>query len=268
MKRTNLILLVALLLLLAVLPACDGGKTPSAEGKESESKTTETDASVAVPAVGVGRDMPDPVVPKAFTVCIDPGHGFMDGGTGEGFFPDGILEKDITLAISNMLDEELVGLGFQTIMTHDGINTPAGDTNRNKVFNPGERVAVANQLDIDYFISIHVNALPSSPSTEGILLFYINSDAKANQASGVITETIAGAIEAALPNDPVPDVREQALRESFAVVRDTRAPATLIEVGFCTNANDVQRMTDPQWQADLAEAIADGILQYYEQHGE
>ncbi len=261
-----LALFAVLLLPLGFFTGCEGEEIPAMEGKESESRQTE--AIAAIPAIGVGREMPDPVIPKDFTVCIDPGHGYMDGGTGEGYFPDGILEKDINLAISNLLSGKLTEMGFQTILTHDGVHTPSGDTNNNKVFNPGERVAYVNQLDVDYFISLHVNALPSSPSTEGIILFYINSAAKADESSAIITETIAGAIEAALPNDPIPDVREQALKESFAVVRDTKAPATLIEVGFCTNANDVQRMTDPAWQENLAEAIAKGILQYYEQHGD
>lgn len=62
-------------------------------------------------------------------------------------------------------------------MTHDG--TTFGKTytdDGNQIFNPSERVAYANSLDIDYYISIHVNSYDKNPDTSGIRIYYENGN--------------------------------------------------------------------------------------------
>ena len=50
---------------------------------------------------------------------------------------------------------------------------------------------------------------------------------------------------------------------SYAVLRETKAAASLIEVGFCTNPEEAQRMLNYEWQDTLVKGISDGILNYY-----
>ena len=99
-----------------------------AEG-DTEEKTTEPSAQTilitpAIPGTGIGRVMPVAEEPNGIIVCIDAGHGFMDGGTGDGVLPDGLLEKDITMMIAQKLSEDLIMYGYTTIFTHDGENLP------------------------------------------------------------------------------------------------------------------------------------------------
>ena len=96
----------------------------TSEALEEAGRDVPVSVDSAEPSDGVGRLMPDPITPKSFTVCIDPGHGFLDGGCGDGYFENGILEKDITLSISKKLNEALGLLGFNIIMTHDGTTFP------------------------------------------------------------------------------------------------------------------------------------------------
>ena len=49
--------------------------------------------------------------------------------------------------------------------------------------------------------------------------------------------------------------------ENFAVLRETKMPAVLIELGFISNPDDRAKLTDSAWQDDAAKAIADGIVE-------
>jgi N-acetylmuramoyl-L-alanine amidase len=50
----------------------------------------------------------------------------------------------------------------------------------------------------------------------------------------------------------------------FYVLRHTTMPAALVEVGFVTGAQDAPRLADPAWQERMAQAIAAGILRYFQ----
>lgn len=238
----------------------------SCGSEETEEKKTPVSASVktAEPSVGIGRDLEikeasKPVEPKDYRICIDPGHGFVDGGTGEGVFEDGVLEKDITLAIAKLLEEDLQDLGFKTVMTHDGVNLPAADTNKNQIFNVEERSAYANTLDIDYFVSIHVNALEDT-SVYGMQIYYEQNGNKVNNWSATIAQEISDGLELTFPNYKSPTLWDH---KTLEVTRETTAAASLIEIGFCTNETDRNNMIDPEWQALFAQAVADGINRFF-----
>ncbi|MBQ4353538.1 MAG: N-acetylmuramoyl-L-alanine amidase, partial [Clostridia bacterium] len=167
-------------------------------------------AKAAQPSVGIGREMETkapavPVEPKNFTICVDPGHGFVDGGAGEGVFENGVLEKDITLAVSKLLVEDLENLGFKTIITHNGVDYPAADKNRNKIFSAMERSAYVNTLDIDYFVSIHVNAY-DDPSVYGMQIYYEQNGKKVNDWSQTVADEIASSLEGTFPDYKTPTI--------------------------------------------------------------
>lgn len=260
-KRTvrNASIILILIMLMAIMTACKSQKVLS------ESPIPEDMDVVALPSVGVGRkaDSPAQSGSRNYTICIDPGHGFVDGGCGEGILKDGILEKDITFAIATTLNERLKELGYSTVMTHDGKTIPANaDTNGNQIFSAAERAVYVNKLDIDYFVSIHVNSFDTDTSVSGVQVYYEQNYLKTNEWSEGVALDIAEAIETGVAgvskvtpkNDP---------NYSLAVTRETKAAASLIEVGFCTNENDAKNMTDPEWQISMANAIADGINKFF-----
>ena len=228
----------------------------SQESGLPENTKKERVRKAATPAVGVGRIMPEIHEEKACTALIDPGHGFDDGGAGDGILPDGILEKDINLAIANYLKEDLTEYGFQIIMSHDGDTFPrtAAYDNNNK-YRPEERVSYANSLDI----SVHVNS-HTDPSAMGARVYYQQTWIKENQNSELITRYLANSIDSAFSGDPEVVTHNDV---SLAVTRETKAAATLVEIGFCTNPTDAANMIQSEWQAQMAQAMADGILQYY-----
>ncbi len=235
------------------------------------STTTSFNKDGLLPALGVGRaekqsseteTETDPVVtmPKrGITICVDPGHGFEDGGTGSEFLGDA-LEKDINLSVANKLKEHLETLGFDVIMTHDGEKFPvtAIDDGNNK-FRPEERVSYANSLGdkIDYYVSIHCNAFDDD-SVHGAIVYYYDGTAKGTfvdeEAAVSITNSLGENIE---------DLKVSTNIGPYYVIRFTQVPASLIEMGFVTNQDDAEHMLDDEWQNNFAKAIAEGISDFY-----
>ncbi len=243
-------------------------------GNETENITEDNQAntsSIVVPAkpgVGIGRVMPEVAEAKGITICIDPGHGFMDGGTGEGYLPDGLLEKDITLAIATKLSEDLVSLGYNTVMTHDGVNLPSAAI-EDGIFNPTERVEYANSIVLDYFISIHVNSYDKDPNVSGTRIYYMENDIKVKEGSGIIADFLGKSIQNLMPEESVPVLIDQSKETySYAVVRELKYPSALVEVGFCTNTSDVAKMVTDEWQEQYAQALANGINAYFTEYAE
>lgn len=237
-------------------------------GREESDETETAVILPAEPATGVGRVKlekeveREPAAKTGYYIAVDPGHGFIDGGTGEGVYDDGTLEKDINMAISKKLCSELEMLGFDVYLTHDGVTTPVGDSNQNGIYNITERIYYVNTYypDLDYFISVHVNAA-ENPSTSGVRLYYYQSASKKDEKSEPIAKAIVESIRSEMTTEPIPLLYDQSddAWNAFAAVRDTKAAASLIEVGFVTNETDAQKMIDEEWQNSIAKAIADGI---------
>lgn len=257
-KERFLAIAVFLFALLLLCSSC--GKS-----KAHDKVADDTDVTrLGVPSNGLGREteiediIEEPE--KGITICIDPGHGFIDGGCGEEF---GIIEKNITLAISNLLGEYLEELGYDTVFTHDGETFPLSAVDDgNQIFNPNERVAYANTLDIDYFVSIHVNSYVQDTSVSGVRIYYVQNNKKTDSNSEPIAHDIADALNREMPLAIAPRVEKQE-KNSYAVIRETKTAASLIEIGFVTNKDDAENMVNEEWQKQLAKAIADGINDFF-----
>lgn len=264
-NRSKFIRPAATLLLAACITALSG--CGSAASNESEILLSSGVGRV----IGVSYQTPAPetedvvALPKnGITICVDPGHGFDDGGAESELLGD-VLEKDINLAVSELLRDHLELLGFDVIMTHDGSEFPrtASDDGNNK-FNPMERTAYANSLgsEIDYYISLHCNSSDMTEA-EGTRIYYYEGFAKATDTDLDIADTICAKIENDFPDSPTPVCENS----EYYVVKYTKVPASLVEMGFITNENDATKMTDPEWQDKLAASIASGIAEYYSESG-
>ena len=113
------------------------------------------------------------------------------------------------------------------------------------------RVNDANRWGADYFISLHTNAAasPSATGTEA----YVYS--RSSSAFGFAEAILNGLTAATGLRD-----RGVKARPGLYVLRKTRMPATLVELGFITNPRDASLMENsPQL---FAEGIYRGILAY------
>ncbi|MBE9250779.1 N-acetylmuramoyl-L-alanine amidase [Dolichospermum sp. LEGE 00240] len=171
-------------------------------------------------------------------VIIDPGHGGKDSGAiGIG----GVLEKDVILPISKRIAKVLERNGIQVIMTRDSDYF---------VTLPG-RVTMAQRANADLFVSIHANSAGASrPEVSGLETYHYDSGLTLAQ---IVHSKILQSL----------NVRDRKVRKArFYVLRKTSMPSILVETGFLTGRDDVAKLRTSAYQNQMAEAIAQGILQY------
>ncbi len=175
-------------------------------------------------------------------VIIDAGHGGQDPGTiGIG----GVREKDIVLPISLDVAEELRKQGVEVRMTRD----------RDYFVSLQGRTDLANKINADLFVSIHANAINlSRPDVNGLETYYYQSGRR-----------LAEVIHWNILNS-VPIKNRNIRRARFFVLRRSKMPAVLVEVGFLTGAEDSVRLKNPNHRRQMAKAIARGIIQYIKQN--
>ena len=220
--------------------------------------------------VGFGATSVDVVAPKKIgsasrgnydvfnkIVYLDAGHGGYDPGAS--YF--GISEKSLTLAIQSRVKAKLEAEGYQVVTTR---------TNDSFV-DLTDRSRAANASESDIFVSIHINAAGSS-DVQGIETYYyqpyaeypsrINAAYHANPTRLSMSDTLANAIQSSLIN--ATGAQNQGVkRRTFAVLRETTAPAVLLELGFLSNPQEAARLTTFAYQETLANAIVAGIKRYY-----
>lgn len=177
-------------------------------------------------------------------VMLDPGHGGADpGAIGIG----GLQEKGVVIAVSHHAANVLRSQGISVQMTRQGDET----------LDLQPRVDRAEAANATIFVSIHANAINMQrPEVNGLETYYF-ADASLPLANA-IHRRVMGTM--AMNDRGVKQAR-------FFVLRRTSMPSALIEIGFVTGALDAPKLRDPQWQAQMGQAIAQGILDYIQGGG-
>lgn len=188
-------------------------------------------------------------------IVIDPGHGGYDPGA---VSVHGALEKDIVLAIAKHLGQLLNQASIYTLFTREEDNIAApvpnsGLLNRKRQDLIG-RVDLANKAEADLFISIHCNSFPQSVWSGAQVFFYPGREKSKRLAVAIQTELV----KRLGPN------RRQANAGDYRVLKDTRMPAVMVEVGFLSNPKEAEFLADPTYQERVANSIYQGILRYYQ----
>jgi len=217
-------------------------------------------------------------------IIIDPGHGGKDPGAIGRHYR--LKEKDIALDVSKRLKEELRKLGnFDITLTRT----------RDNFVSLWKRSQIANDAKADLFISVHANACRYR-KVKGFEVFYLSN------ATDDDARAIAAAENEALSyennsNHEKPDyldatvwdiklsenrtesrelanficksasrelgVRNRGTKSArFYVLKGTRMPAVLVEVGFISNKQEEWKLRDPSYRRKVAKSIAKGILAY------
>jgi len=181
-----------------------------------------------------------------FSVVIDPGHGGNDpGAIGIG----GIRETDVVLEVSKIVEKLLSDKGVKTKLTRkDEVNLDLPP-----------RVSFANNINSDIFVSIHANASRGKRrDINGLETFYYRG-----WKGRLLAKRIQKHILRVSPGSPDRGVKQG----RFYVIKNTRMPAVLVEIGFLTGRLDARRLEKPAHRKRIAYAIAKGILEYLSKVG-
>ena len=236
-----------------------------------------------------------PIVPPVVTqakidrlvvIALDPGHGGEDpGATG----PSGLREKDVVLAIALLLRDRInTNPAMRAMLTRDA-----------DFFVPlHERVKKARRVQADLFVSIHADAF-FTPEARGASVFALSQSGASSSAARWMANRenaadLVGGVNVAVKDETVMrtllDMSTTAQikdslklggevlgqigklgrlhkgsveQASFAVLKAPDIPSILVESAFISNPEEESKLRDPEYRAQLVEALATGIQRYF-----
>ncbi len=180
-------------------------------------------------------------VAEGTKVVLDAGHGGSDPGAQRA----SIQEKELTLAITEKLKTALLEKGIKVEMTR------SDDT----FVSLEDRVKITNSTRPDAFVSVHINSLETASAIQGIETYYQTEQSKS--LADIIHRSLVGGLQ-------VPDRNVRKAR--FYVINHTEVPAILAEVGYITNKEEREKLISSDYQNQIAEAIARGVILYLNKH--
>lgn len=251
--------------------------------------------SIPPPALRPSRfaDPPPPATSHGGrpVIVIDAGHGGLDPGA---VAPGGVLEKDVVLSVARRL---------KTVLADTGRYTVVMTRNRDIYVSLAQRVRISRRHNADLFISLHADAVAEQDMAHlvrGGTVYTLSEYASDEQARRLAekenaVDVLAGLTSASRDEqDEVRNILIDLLRretESFAadfsnllinelrkhitlardpqrsaafqVLKQAESPSVLVELGYMSNEEDRKLLAAPQWQDDVARAIAAAVDSFF-----
>ena len=180
-------------------------------------------------------------------IYVDQGHNPVNPNAGaEG---NGLREQDLVYTIGQELAERLrADPEYEVRLSRPTRDTQLGTSTGTSL---SARVNEANRWGADYFISLHTNAASNSSASGSEAYVYARGTQAFNFAEDILTNLT-----------DITGLRDRGVkaRPGLYVLRKTRMPATLVELGFITNPGDAALMRDNPGL--FAEGIYRGIKEY------
>ncbi len=197
------------------------------------------------------------------TVVIDPGHGGKDVGARSCI--NGEYEKQYTLDCARRLQRRLEGSGWTVILTRT-----------NDVYvSLADRVALADKVNADLFLSLHFNSGNGNVTLTGLETYCLTPSGMPSH----LLRTDGDDPRQQHPNNAFDDqnfqlasrLHRRVLTASGSVDRGVRRarfmgvlrgqsrPAVLIEGGYLTNPTDAQRISTSEFRQGIAEGVAQAL---------
>jgi N-acetylmuramoyl-L-alanine amidase len=220
-------------------------------------------------------------------IIIDAGHGGEDPGTlGNGK----LREKDVVLDIAKHLAAELASRGgYDVHLTRDG----------DYFVRLARRKEIAHKEKGDLFISVHANSAPNRKAS-GTEVFYVSDHGASDQAARELADRenaadLVGCVSPDADDDvlsilvdlkmsdcvqksgDLADLVDSALgkervskcavkQAGFLVLKSLAMPSIIVEVGFLTNASDVEKLRDADYRKRYALCLANAVDQYFDRY--
>lgn len=193
-------------------------------------------------------------------VVLDAGHG----GSDPGALGNGLKEADRTLAIVNAAkkyfdrDDNIKVYYTRTTNSQDNITT--GSSGLNTSTSLKARTDLANTLEADLFISVHINSASSS-SARGTEVYYSSKNNEPSK-SGLTSQKLANMMYQPLVQ-AVGSTKRGVKASNFYVVRYTNMPSILMECAFISNSQDANILKNQSKIDDIGKAIYNTVNQVF-----
>lgn len=175
-------------------------------------------------------------------VVIDAGHGGTDPGTSA----NGTKEKDLNLTYALKAYELLrENTDIKVYMNREeDVTLPLE-----------QRVRLANEIEADMFISIHVNSV-GKPDINGVEVFYYADSDTGKQMAELALSNMVNYTGMA-------GTRGAKANRTYFVINSSNMPAILIETGFITNPSDYERLISDEFAENTGYAVYRTIVEAY-----
>ena len=162
-------------------------------------------------------------------IVIDAGHGGQDKGATFEKASEKQIVLDIALKIKEINNSQSK---YEVVLTRDNDSYPSLTERTDKI----------NSLNPEMVISLHMNRTPESETSKNGHEIYIqNSDASKN---------IADKISKKLGNCSISE-------KNLHILRESKAPAVLVELGFINNTEDRKYITSQKGQKEIAQKFVE-----------
>lgn len=275
----------------ALIAERENGRSAGAAPAPGTGQSVATNTGAARPATAGKRPVTAArQTDRLIIVALDAGHGGEDPGA---IGPGGTREKDVVLAIAKRLRDRINatrvnGNAMRAYMTRDG-----------DYFVPLRvRVEKAQRVQADLFVSIHadafytprpqgasVYALSTRGATSAAAQWMANKENDSDLVGGLNVRAQDATVQRALLDMSTTAQIKDSLQfgnallgevgrvgrlhkprveqANFAVLRAPDIPSVLVETAFISNPDEEKRLRDPAYQAELAEALLRGIVNYF-----
>ncbi|BCN30301.1 N-acetylmuramoyl-L-alanine amidase [Anaeromicropila herbilytica] len=188
-------------------------------------------------------------------VVLDAGHGGNQPGTLGEYYGNELIEKEVTLDLvlkaKNYFDNDSKIKVYYTRLTDTGVSLT-------------DRVKMANEVDADLFLSVHIDASPTNLDAAGTTIYY-SSKKDQLASSGLTSSKFAGIVSSHLV-EAVGSTDRGINKKSLQVLNQTVMPAVLIETAFISNENDVDILRSEDNRDAIGASIYDAILETIESY--
>lgn len=190
---------------------------------------------------------------QAKIVVVDAGHGGEDGGVIGA--KTGVKESEINLYMSKTVGEYLKGMGFEVVQTRKNFGALVGGKFK-KRSDMEERLRIIKKANPLAVVSLHMNTYSSS-LRRGAQVFY----AKSSDESALFASVVQSRLNEQFN---LPDVKREysALTADKYILRESPAPAIIVECGFLSNPDDEKNFLDDEYRHRIAYTIAKAIAEY------
>ena len=190
------------------------------------------------------------------TVILDAGHGGFDGGASAA---DGTNEKDINLNITLILADILRQNGYRVILTREAdVSTDDVETDQistRKKSDLKNRLALMKDYPKALFVSVHLNKFTTT-AANGSQVFYSPKSEGSKELSESIQRSIISLLQ------PLNTRVCKKATSSTYILYNATIPAVLVECGFLSNKAELEKLKQPDYQAQMAFCIAKGIIEF------
>lgn len=187
-------------------------------------------------------------------IVLDPGHGGPDGGA---VGRDDTVEKDIALQVSKQLQRYLQQAGALVYLTREEDRDLAEEDtkglSRRKSEDIRNRLQFIESKNADFFLTVHLNALPSQQWRGAQTFYYPSFDENRHLARMVQDE-----IRLNLENT----TREALQIDGIYLLKHAETPGALVEIGFLSNEEERELLKQEDYQEQMAASIYRGVLRY------